>query len=239
MNRLQLELDRLYGPGPLAAEAAADAAQAVRALVLELALPAGWTELCPAWMGVQSDLGLPAPAIAVSGFDSLQLWFSLAAPIPQADGVRFLEGVRARYLSQVKASQLRLVAAPDAFSRAPPVERSPARWSAFISPDLASVFSDTPWLDVPPTEDGQATLLRPLEAIRRAAFDAALEQLAMTAEGVPREPADAAAPGPDTIPGHVTADPARFLASVMADETAPLALRIEAAKALLPYSGRT
>jgi hypothetical protein len=30
----------------------------------------------------------------------------------------------------------------------------------------------------------------------------------------------------------------RFLAGVMNDETAPLALRIEAAKALLPHVGR-
>ena len=234
MNRLQLELDRLYGPGPHAAEAP----HALRALVLELALPAGWTELYPAWMGVQSELGLPAPAIAVSGFDSLQLWFSLASPILQADGARFLEGVRTRYLAQVKTSQVRLVAAADAFSRAPPVERSPARWSAFVSPDLASVFSDTPWLDVPPTEDGQATLLRSLEPIRRPAFEAALRQLDGRAEAAPREPA---LPAAEAVrpPEHEAADPLRFLAGVMADETVPLALRIEAAKALLPYSGRS
>jgi hypothetical protein len=240
VNRLQLELDRLYGLGAGAADAARpDNARDVRALVLELALPAGWTELLPVWMGVQTDLELPAPAIAVSGFDSLQLWFALAAPIPQAAGARFLEGLRQRYLPQLKPTQVRLVTAAGRTVPAPPVERSPGRWSAFVSADLASVFSDTPWLDVPPGEEGQAALLRPLAPIARPAFEAASERLAASGPEAAREAPPAPPPQASPAADDVQADPARFLARVMADEAAPLALRIEAAKALLPWSRRT
>ena len=50
----------------------------VRALVLELGRPADWDALLAVWQGVQADLALPAPTIAVSGTDAYQLWFSVA-----------------------------------------------------------------------------------------------------------------------------------------------------------------
>ena len=89
MNRLMSEWNRLYLlPGEaLAAEGIdLDAAQAglvdprgrVRALVLELARPAAWEPLATVWRGVQADLELPAPAIAVSGVDGYQLWSAVA-----------------------------------------------------------------------------------------------------------------------------------------------------------------
>ena len=236
MNRLQLELDRLYGLGAGAAEGGE---APVRVLVLELAMPAGWGELSAVWKGVQSDLDLPAPAIAVSGVDGLQLWFSLAAPVPRGDGLRFLEGLRARYLSQLGAARVRLVTASTPV--APPVERSPGCWSAFVSSDLASVFADTPWLDVPPGDEGQAALLRSLEPIPRPAFDAALEQLAAIGRDASVDPVTPASPGAAAARSlaHADADPVRFLTGVMNDEAAPLALRVEAAKALLPYAGRS
>ena len=71
MNRLQAEQQRLYlshDSGP-------------RALMLALAQPGSWAGLAKVWQGVQADLELPAPAIAVSGTDSYQLWFSLAQPV--------------------------------------------------------------------------------------------------------------------------------------------------------------
>jgi hypothetical protein len=36
-------------------------------MVLELARPAEWPPLARVWQAVQAELGLPAPAIAVSG----------------------------------------------------------------------------------------------------------------------------------------------------------------------------
>ncbi|MFN3304850.1 MAG: hypothetical protein ACK44A_14175, partial [Roseateles sp.] len=97
------------------------------------------------------------------------------------------------------------------------------RWSAFIAPDLAPVFADTPWLDLPPGADGQADLLARLQSITPAALDAAMAQLA---------PARAPAPAASHDPA-ADLDPRRFLQSVVNDATAPLALRIQAAQALL------
>jgi hypothetical protein len=247
MNRLQNELERLYGLGANATDGAAagvgpaDGQRGIRALVLELALPAGWEQLSSVWKGVQSDLDLPAPAIAVSGGDGLQLWFSLASPISASVGARFLQGLRARYLSDVGSLHVRLMTDTADFPAAPPVEISPDRWSAFVNPDLASVFAETPWLDVAPTDEGQATLLRALEPIRQAAFEAALNQLGAIEGDESREPAASKRAGPAEVraSGQGDADAARFLARVMNDETAPLALRIEAAKALLPYARRS
>jgi hypothetical protein len=234
MNPLQFELDRLYGLGAGAAQGTTQAsAQGVHALVLELSAPASWAQLSSVWTGVQSDLGLPAPGIAVSGVDGLQLWFSLASSAAPGAGERFLQGLRARYLQDVRSTQVRLFADASQLPPAPPFEAGPDRWSAFVAPDLASVFADTPWLDIPPNGEGQATLLRALEPIRQAAFDAALSQLGAIGDA-PAEPQPSA---PTKAPNFESgsADAERFLSGVMNDESAPLALRIEAAKALLAH----
>jgi hypothetical protein len=244
MNRLQLELDRLYGLGANATDGAAagdgqsNRQRGIRVLVLELARPTGWEQLSSVWKGVQSDLELPAPAIAVSGADGLQVWFSLASPISPSSAERFLHGLRARYLSGVGSTHVRLITDTAELPAAPPVEIGADRWSAFVTPDLASVFADTPWLDIAPTEEGQAAILRALKPIRPAAFDAALDQLGAIAGDAPRE-APASRP-PDAAAARTCepadTDPARFLTRVMNDETAPLAVRVDAAKALLGHA---
>ncbi len=238
MNPLQFELDRLYGLGASAAQGAAPAAaQGVRALVLELRAPAGWAQLSSVWTGVQSDLGLPPPAIAVSGVDGLQLWFSLASPTSPRAGELFLQGLRARYLPDVGSTHVCLIADAAQFPSAPPFETGPDRWSAFVAPDLASVFADTPWLDVLPNGEGQATLLRALEPIRQVAFEAALSRLTVIEEG----PAELKLSGPAEVRTFEQggADAERFLRGVMNDESVPLALRIEAAKGLLAHAKRS
>ena len=213
MTRLKTELERLYPT---------DARDGVRTLVLEAVQPASWDRLAAVWQGVQAELGLPAPAIAVSGADAVQLWFSLQAPVAAAQGHAFLDGLRARWLADLAPAQVRLRAGD-----APPVPAALAeeRWSAFVAPDLAAVFADTPWLDVEPGEEGQATLLQGLHAIEPAAFADALARL--------RAPAPHA-PAPARAPEAADADDPRvFLRRVMNDESVDLALRIEAAKALL------
>jgi len=238
MNPLQFELDRLYGLGASAARGAASgAAEGGRALVLELRPPAGWAQLSAVWTGVQADLGLPAPAIAVSGVDAVQLWFSLASPTLPSAGERFLQGLRARYLPDVGATHLRLIADAAQLPSAPPLEASPDHWSAFVAPDLASVFADTPWLDLSPNGEGQAALLRALEPVRQVAFEAALNQLG--ASDV--VPADWKQTGLPEVPASVQAgaDAERFLRGVMNDESVPMALRIEAAKGLLGHARRS
>ena len=237
MTPLQFELDRLYGLDASAAPGAAQAAaQGVRALVLELRPPAGWAQLSSVWTGVQADLGFPPPAIAVSGVDALQLWFSLASPTLPSAGELFLQGLRARYLPDLGSTHVRLIADAAQLPLAPPLETRPDHWSAFVAPDLASVFADTPWLDFPPHGEGQAALLRALEPIRQVAFEAALSELG----GMEDVPVDLKPSGLPEVPAseQAGADAERFLRSVMNDEAVPMALRIEAAKGLLGHVRR-
>ena len=106
MNRLLSEFDRLYRSEHDAS--LVDAQGRVRALVLEVVQPAGWDALSLAWQGVQAELELPAPAIAVSGVDGVQLWFSLQEPVALARGRAFLEQLRARFLADVPPARVRL-----------------------------------------------------------------------------------------------------------------------------------
>ncbi len=258
MNRLQRELQRLYVP-PSSADAQAnpdapsliDASGRVRAMVLGLARPAEWDALSKLWHGVQVDLELPAPAIAVCGQEGYQLWFSLAEPMPAAQATAFLEALRMRYLGDVKPGRVSLMPAVDPSSplqvrharRVPAPLDETGLWSAFVAPDLAPVFTDEPWLDLPPNVDGQSNLLSGLRSIPLADVELALERLGPAKAVDPQtepDPADRAAAavsrtnaGP--APAGERRDAKRFLLDVMNDETVTLGLRIEAAKALLPY----
>lgn len=231
-GRLHAELARLY-PAPEAE------AGPTRTLVLELARPADWAALGTVWRGVQADLGLPAPAIAVSGTDGLQLWFSLQQPVGTARAAAFLAGLRARYLPGIAPARVRtLPPAGDAGwprPEVPALQAGGENWSAFVAPDLAPIFSDTPWLDVPPSPDGQADLLAPLRAMPPDTFDTALQALQPAVAADAPAPATAAT-APVTAPSlkaGVDLDPRAFLQRVLNDESAPLALRVEAAKTLL------
>jgi len=275
MTRLQSEFRRLYLPtaAPSAAQTAESQGSAligadgrVRALVIELTDPADWEPLAPLWRGVQTELDLPAPAIAVSGSHGLQLWFSLVEAVDVATAQAFLEALRRRYLGALPERRLRLLpsatpsnrqdlptGAIDHAAPLPALQPTTGLWSAFVAPDLAPLFSDTPWLDVPPGDEGQANLLAALVSIRPAQFDAALARL-QPAESAPRpapvtapvpavtpHPAAAAQPfdrvGPGSGPTTPFHDPREFLRAVMNDPGVTLALRIEAARALLPASG--
>ena len=94
---------------------------------------------------MQADLGLPPPAIAISGTDGLQLWFSAHAPIPVADAQRWLQALCRRYLPGVALHRLRLYPTPDReaaagsvvhAARVPLQQAGGATWSAFVAPDL-------------------------------------------------------------------------------------------------------
>lgn len=259
MNRLQTEFQRLYLPQAGEGEdddperpRLIDGQGRVRALVLELARPADWAALSKVWQGVQADLGLPAPAIAVSGKDGYQLWFSLADPLPAPSATAFLEGLRLRYLGEIKTQRVGLMPALDASSppqalharAVPQLQGDSGHWSAFVAPDLAPVFAEEPWLDLPPNFDGQASLLSHLESIQPDDFRHALERLERVVTPAHPQPASgtagAARAGTDRMidasaPAGAGLAPKRFLLDVMNDHTVALALRIEAAKALLPY----
>ena len=241
MNRLPIQLRRLYLPPdspsrhPDKAWDALDLIDAharVRALVLEVSQAAGWSGIAALWQGLQDELGLPAPAIAASGIDGLQVWLSLAEPIPVAQAQDFLEGLRLRYLAEVAQKHVHLWPTAQAGAArhtriVPALQEATGRWSAFVAPGLANMFADEPWLDVPPGLDAQAHLLSDLQSITPAEFQRAQAQL----RPADRPTASEAAPV-RVLDGT---DPQRFLLSVMNDPATELHLRIEAAKALLPF----
>jgi hypothetical protein len=217
MNRLQAELQRLYPASPEGG---------VRAMVLELPGAGAWEHLSRVWHGVQADLQLPAPGIAVSG-SGYQLWFSVAQPVPTQQALAFLEALRNRYLAEVPPERVRTSPAAAAgapqVTAMPPGEHGEERWSAFVAPDLAALFVDEPWLDLPPGNDAQAELLSRLQCMGAEDLQRSL--------AAPR-PEPAAAPSAAAAPPQ---DPRGFLLAVMNDRAIDLPLRIEAAKALLPY----
>jgi hypothetical protein len=209
MNRLQGELQRLYG----------------NAMVLELAGAGGWTELAKVWTGVQADLELPAPGIAVNGSDAYQLWFSFPDTVSASDAEGMLAVLRARYLGDVRPHRIRF----NAKAAPPPFQAAPERWSSFVTPDLAALFDEGPWLDLPPGDDAQAELLSRLKSIPADALRRALPRL------VPAPQAGTPAPQAGTPSSQTPErdDPRRFLLRVMNDATVEMRLRIEAARALL------
>lgn len=250
MTRLQTERQRLYlPPGTPPTEPGADLLPLLcphghtRAGVLSLARPADWDSLRRVWQAAQADLGLPAPAIAVNGVDGYQLWFSVWEPVPVGHMAAFLAGLRATYLAGITPRRLAQWPAGDApapgmdtlAALCVPAPQGADRWSAFVTPDLARIFADDPWLDMAPADASQADVLAGLACARPDVFEVACARLC------PAEPQSPAltephwpmpqpqAPQPPATPQ----DPETFLRQVMNDPGAPLALRIEAAKALL------
>ena len=248
MSALNTEFHRLFlsSAGPQAPAALLDDQGLTRALVLELIAPVDTVAMGVLWQGLQTELGLPAPAVAVNGRDALQLWMALAQPVSLAQARAFLDGLVARYLPALPARQWRAWPVADATLPggvahvvAIPAEQPGGEcWSAFVSPDLAPVFAETPWLDIPPRDEAQAALLRGLNAIGPAAWAEAMTQLTPAAQPTQQAEATPAAPAVATPagvgPGADVTDPRAFLQAVMCDTRVPLALRVEAAKALLP-----
>jgi hypothetical protein len=241
-SRLPAEVQRLYRlpddpvvPGEQALRLVATDGR-VRAMVVSLSRPADWSVLSTVWRGVQADLELPAPAIAVNGVDAYELWFSLAVPVPQAEALAFLQGLLQRYLPDLKPHRVGVRPSQEgenSTALVPAAQGDSGNWSAFVASDLAAVFGDEPLLDLPPGEDAQAELLGRLKCIAPSAFEAALGQLQLTA------PIPAPAASSPTAVAQVPSvkaryeDPKLFLQDTMNDASVPVASRIEAAKALL------
>lgn len=223
MTRLQSQWQRLYAPQEPADQTGAP--DGVRALVLELRQPAHWETVSAVWQGVQGDLAWPAPAIVVNGADGYQLWFSLQTQVAESQAQALLHALCTRYMPDVAPHRLRLL--HDLPMPGTPVQ--PEQWSAFVAQDLAPMFAETPWLDVAPSPEGQADLLARLQSIPPAVLQAALHE--RPPANTPNDPST----GANAIEPTAHDDPKRFLLNVMHDESVALSLRIEAAKALMPY----
>lgn len=204
----------------------------VRTLAIALERGADWESAAGLCGGVAADLGLPAPAVSVSGRSGYRIWFSLAEAVPLADAQRFLDGLRRRYLGELAAARLRLLPAGEASCLELVPARDPAsgKWSAFIDPGLGAMFSDDAGLEMPPGPNQQAELLAGFAGIKAAEFGHALALLADAAAG----PAPAGSAARLSVSGPFD-DPRSFLLAVMNDPAASPRDRIRAAKALLPW----
>lgn len=238
MNAFLSEFARLYSHNPQSVDPSSPPTETdglARCAVLELARPADWRALGAVWQGVQADLGLPAPAIAINGSDGYQLWFSWQQTLPTEEAAQFVQLLCQRYLPAIAAQRLRCF--PGTLDLAPQAVRQvrDEQWSAFIAPDLAAVFADEPWLNRDPGQEAQAQLLARLESMRAQDYAKALQSLqppplAQTPSAITAPVAIAPSSGNTHYP---TETPAAFLQAVMQDAGAPLALRVQAATALL------
>lgn len=221
-------------------------------MVVEISQLAGWNSVAALWQGVQDELGLPSPVIAVSGIDGYQVWFSLQEAVPVTQAIDFLESLRQRYLEDVAPRHIAMMPMVDTSASGqarharlvPALQAETSHWSAFIAPGLVSMFAEEPWLDLPPNPEAQAKLLSNVESIQPTLLRHALERLqpARATATLDSRPALISGTGDqkvrqDATPRttHEGTDPKRFLLAVMNDPAIELSLRIEAAKALLPY----
>ena len=253
MSRLSNELHRLYSnPSPTTA------GETTRCLILRCSRPGAWPVLRSVWQGVQAELEWPAPAIAVDGVDATELWFSFEQPLLEEQALALGQSLCSRFAAETTAERIQvclLAGAADA-PGLPPMERLPGQWSAFVAPDLAAVFADDPWLDMPPGEDAQAELLASLRSVNPDATarlqpahptePSVVAARALVAASGSRElstspvnPAGGhpvpAAPSGFTWPHAGPRSAQAFLQQIMNDPSVPLQLRVEAAKALLPH----
>lgn len=197
----------------------------VRALVIELDSDF-WAQAAQLYEGVQTELDLPSPAVSVSGGQAYGLWFSFATAVPLGRAEAFAEGLRQRYLAEVPATRLTLH--PHAPLELVPAHQGDGRWSAYIDASLGSMFVDEPWLEMAPSPHKQAELLAGQASIKPDVLERALGILQPAAASAP-----ACAPAGEAKAAHQ--EPVGFLLAIMNDTTVDTSLRIEAAKALLPY----
>jgi hypothetical protein len=256
MSKLMTQLQRLYGlPGQLdalllpaqlvagLAERSAvqlnllSATQTVRTCVLAFKRSSDWPAVAALCQGLQDELALPLPALAIGG--GYQLWFSLAEPIPLSQAQALMQALIGKYLAEVPGKHFACFPGDKANSKielVPALQADQTRWSAFIDPTLGSMFTDEAWLDMAPSLDKQADMLAGLRSISLADLAEAMALLATPATPQPGMATAPVVPPPETLSlagGY--ADPHGFLLAVMNDPTVAASHRIEAAKALLPY----
>lgn len=196
-----------------------------------LTLPAiSWDAVTELVDFLTQDLDLPPPPVSVDG-DGFRLWLSFAECLDPTEIRAFFGQLRQHALPDRPDDVLRLENEPITL---PPSQLSDGeRWTAFIDAGMGSLFTDEPSLDFAPNPDQQADLLAGYRSIDTRAFARAKRRLdESTANETPA--AVLTAETAKTIAAF--SDPSRFLTAVMNDQTVALSLRIEAAKALLPFS---
>jgi len=238
MNALSRELQRLYflpvSPGGTEDAPWPSADGMARVMVVSFARAADWPAVAGLYGNIQEVLGLPAPAVSVSGEAGYALWLALAEPQPVAQLQVFLAGLKRVFLADVPEQFLGFH--PDAAKITPvplPLQHPvTGRWSAFIDPGMGSMFAEESGLEMAPNPLRQAEMLAGLKCMTTADFQRVLATL--TAENVP-----ASVSGDDVpaAPAGGFSDPASFLMAVMNDPAVSMENRIRAAASLLAHTG--
>ncbi|MFC0131367.1 hypothetical protein CR105_03225 [Massilia eurypsychrophila] len=215
MNKLIAELTRLYlSPGAMSAPALeqqlrgqathaislTDGEGLARAMVIAFNKTdtegEHWALLCEVANALQAELGLPAPAVSISGADGYGLWLSLENAVPAAMVQQFLGLLRKAYFPRMELGA-------DALVELPPCLHQPSgKWAAFINPGLGASFADEAGLEMAPPFAGQAALLESVQSISAAQFQRATTML-QQAHGVA---APASEPAPSTAQGLLLKD---------------------------------
>lgn len=146
-----------------------------------------WSLLCLVANALQEQLGLPAPAVSISGAHGYCLWLSFEAPVPTVLVQQFLELLRKAYFPGMDLSPEAATALPDL---PPCLHRSTGKWAAFINPGLGASFADESGLEMAPPFAGQAALLENLKSVSEPQFSHAMTMLrqshgAPTSDGMP------------------------------------------------------
>jgi hypothetical protein len=217
MQKLISELARLYLPaGIFSSEvlaqrilgqtsAAIDLSSddgATRAIVIAFPKMQGgdddqhWSLLCAVANALQTELGLPAPAVSVSAVDGYALWLSLEAPVSKMQARAFLELLRTAYFPQIDLD-LAAIGAPVALP--PCLDQGTGKWAAFIHPGMGASFADESGLEMAPPLAGQSAFLDGLHCISAAQFQHALNILKQGHDAPTRAPAFASPVAPEGL----------------------------------------
>ena len=133
-----------------------------------------WNRLCEVGNALQAQLGLPAPAVSISGANGYGLWLSLEAPVPAARAQKFLDLLRKAYFPDL---DLRSDAVNAPVELPPCLHPSTGKWAAFIHPGMGASFADESGLEMAPPFAGQVAFLEGLQVISEAQFLHALKML--------------------------------------------------------------
>lgn len=168
-----------------------------------------WEALASVANKMQTELGLPAPAVAVSGRKGWGLWLSLEQPVAAGQAQQFLHMVRKAYLSGIPDSELDLrpdtdkpTKAAQAVAKLPPcLHKASGLWAAFINPGMGASFIDEAGLPAAPPMGKQAEQLADLKSISPMQFMQALYKLQQMTGTSPKE-----SKGPTYAPLYEKAD---------------------------------
>jgi hypothetical protein len=163
-----------------------------------------WDRLCGVAHALQDQLGLPAPAVSISGAGGYSLWMSLATPVPLNQAQQFLHLLRKTYFPDLPNEEIGL--RPDTVTSTtaelpPCLHMASGNWAAFINPGMGASFAGESGLEMMPPYAAQAAFLEGLHSLTDKQFTHAIGTMQPPhGKERPHKPAEPAAP-PQAAPG--------------------------------------